>query len=86
MRIFLKFMNPALWCSFGTSLIVFFGFLASYFCSEADTTARAAIATSLAMQGIMFCVAWGLIIWAMHDREKEGERTRGLYARVQART
>lgn len=45
MRIFLKFMNPALWCSFGTSLILFFGFLIAYLCAGANATAKTAIAS-----------------------------------------
>lgn len=73
-------MSPALWCSFGSSLVVFFGVLMSYLCSPAGGTARIAIATSLAMQGIMFCVVWGLIIWAMYDREKrEKEHERFMH-------
>lgn len=68
MRIFLKFMDLPLWCCFATSLITFFCFLASYLCSEMGE--RIGLATCTLMQGIMFCVTWGLIGWAMHDRDK----------------
>jgi choline-glycine betaine transporter len=70
MRIFLKFMNPALWCSFASSVFVFFCFFSAYYFGNVDVKIKTAIATALSMQGIMFCVVWGLILWAMHDREK----------------
>src|SRR5580704_7705844 len=80
MRVIIKHMNPPLWYSFATSLFVFFCFLMAYFFSDAGSTARITFATALAMQGIMFCVVWGLIIFSMHDREKrEKEHERFLH-------
>lgn len=70
MKIFLKHMNLALWCSLASSVISFFCYLFYFLVGCNDSIEKVSICTFLWMLGITICSVWGLIIWAMHDKEK----------------
>ncbi len=81
MRIFLKQINPAFWCSVATSVVPLLYNVVAYLFTE-NGDAKIIIGVSLAAQILMMLTAWSLIGWSMHDMGKREKEYTNLKKRI----